>query len=180
MAAGCFHAKTIQHGAEHFIVVEAIDEGLIERHLIRHGAVHHALVQVGGAQPPDLAGEHDVMAVMHLRQVIERAGLLGKRQHVFAAIVLDGDIAFFDIDIRRAVFAHGSQFDQVALRPRFAQSKQQVERADYVVDLGEDGVVAVDHRIRGGTLLGEMHHRVRLNLIDGRGEKLEIGNIAGI
>ena len=103
-----------------FVVIEAVDQGFVERRFVGHGAVHHALVQIGGAQAPDLAGEHDVVAVVHLGEVVERAGLLGKRQHVFAAVMLDGDIALFDIDIGRAVFAHRPEFHQVAVRLELA------------------------------------------------------------
>jgi hypothetical protein len=79
---GGLHAEPVQHRAENFVVIEAVDQRLVERHFVGHGAVDHALIQVGGAQPPDPAAEHDVVAVMHLGEVIERAGLLGERQHV--------------------------------------------------------------------------------------------------
>ena len=89
MPDGRLHAKAVQHRAENFVVIEAIDQRFVQRHFVGHGAVHHALVQIGGAQSPDPAGEHDVVAVVHLGEVIEGAGLLGKRQHVLAAVVLD-------------------------------------------------------------------------------------------
>ena len=85
-------------------------------YFIGDGPVDHALVQIGGAQSPDAAAKHDVVAVVHLGEVIERARLFGIRHNIAASVVLDSDIAFFNIDIRRAVFAHGSQFHQMAFR----------------------------------------------------------------
>ncbi len=116
-------AETVQHRAEDLVVVEAVYESFIERHLIGHGAVDDALVQVGRAQPPDFAGEHDVVTVVHLREVIERARLLGEGQHVLPPVVLDREISLFDVDVRRSVFAHRSELDQVAIRLKFAQGE---------------------------------------------------------
>ena len=161
MSRGGLRAETVEHGAEDLVVIEAVDQGLVQRHFLGHRAVHHALVEIGGAQPPDLAREHDVVAVVHLGEVIEGARLLGERQHVLAAVMLDGDVAFFDIDIGSAVLAHRPQLHQVAVGPELPQREQQVQRSDHVVDLREDRVLAVDHGIRRGALFGEVHHRVR-------------------
>ena len=103
-----FDAEAIEDGAEHFVVIKTIDERFVERGFVGDGAVHHALIQIGGAQAPDFAGEHDVVAVVHFGEVVEGAGLLGKWEHVLAAVVLDGDVALFDVDVRSAVFAHGA------------------------------------------------------------------------
>ncbi len=102
------------------------------------------------------------MAVVNLRQVIERPRLLRERQHVLAAVVFDLDIAFLDIDVRRPVFAHRSELHQMAIGRQFAQREQQVHRADHVIHLRRNRVLAVDHRIRRRTLLGEMHYRFGL------------------
>ncbi len=109
---------------------------------------------------------------MHLGQVIERAGLLGEGKHVAAAIVLDLDVAFFDVDVGRAVFAHGTQLDQVAVGLDLAQGEEQVERADDVVDLGEGRMLAVDHGVRRRTLLGEVDDGFWLEVANVRGDKL--------
>ena len=118
------------------------------------------------------------MAVVHFREVIEGAGLLGVREHVLAAVVLDGDVALFDIDVRRAVFAHGAEFDQMAIGLIFAESEEQIERADDIVDLGEDGVLAVDHRVGSRALLGKMNDRLGLEFLDHGGEEFVVGHIA--
>jgi len=60
----------------------------------------------------------------------------------------------------RAVLAHRDQLDQVDLRVDLGDREQQVEVCDHVVLLSVDGVLAVDHRVRRGALLGEVDHRV--------------------
>ena len=93
--------------------------------------------------------------------------------------MFDGDVAFFDIDIGSAVFSHGAEFDQVAIGPEFAQREQQVEGSHDVVDLGEDRMFAVDHRVRRGPLFGEMHHGVGRKRSHHRGNEIIVGDIAG-
>ena len=166
MSDGGFDAETIEDGAENFVVVEAIDQRFIEGDFVGHGAVDDALIQISGAQAPDFAGEHDVVAVVDFREVIEGAGLLGKGKNVLAAVVLDGDVAFFDVDIGRAVFAHGAELDQVAIGMEFAQREKEIQRADDVVDLGENGVLAVNHGVGGRALFGEMDHGLGLEILD--------------
>jgi hypothetical protein len=118
------------------------------------------------------------MTVVDLREVIKRTGLLGIGEHVFAAVVLDGDVSLFDIDIGRAVFSHGAEFDQVAVGLEFAQGKEQIQRAHDVVHLGADGVVAIDHRIRRGALFGKVNNGFRLKSLNGRSQKLVVRHIA--
>jgi hypothetical protein len=92
--------------------------------------------------------------------------------------VLDLDVAFFDVDVGRAVFAHGAQLHQVAVRIDLAQRKQQVQRADDVVDLGEGRVLAVDHRVGRGALLGEVYDGFRPEITDVRGDKVVVAHVA--
>ncbi len=125
MSDDSFDAEAIEHGAENFVVIKSVDERFIERDFVGDGAVDHALIEIGGAQAPDFAGEHDVVAVVDFGEVIEGAGLLGKWQNVLAAVVFDGDVAFFDVDVRRAIFAHGAEFDEVAIGLEFAQREKQ-------------------------------------------------------
>ena len=120
------HAETVQHRAKDVVVIEAVDQRFVQHHFVGHGSVHHALVQIGGAQPPNLAGEHDVVAVMHLGEVIKRARLFGEGNNVRPPVVLDADIAFLDIDIRRAVLAHGAELHQVAIGPEFLSANSRL------------------------------------------------------
>src|SRR5579863_9561801 len=65
----------------------------------------------------------------------------------------------------------------MAIGNDLVDGKQQVQSADHVVHLREHGVLAVDHGVRRGPLLGEVNYRVRLEGPDRGGEKLVIGNI---
>ncbi len=120
----------------------------------------------------------NVVAVVNLGEVIERRRLLGKRQHILAPVVLDFDVAFLDVDIRGAVLAHGSEFDQMAVGPQLADREEQIQSADDVVDLSGNRMLAVDHRIRRGPLLGEMDHCVGLTGFDRGSEEVVIGHVA--
>ena len=57
---------------------------------------------------------------------------------------------------------------------------QQVQRADDVVVLGVDGVGAVDHRVRRGTLLGEVHDRVGRELPQRRVHEIGVEQITDV
>src|ERR1700733_255495 len=177
MAHRRLRAESVQHRAENFVVVEAVDERFIERSFIRHRAVDDPLIQIRGAQLPRAAAEHDVVAVVHLREVVERAGLLRKRQYVLAAVVLDFDVALFNVDIRRTVLAHRPELHQVAVVVEFAQREQQVQRADHVIYLRERGVAPVNHRIRSGALLGEVDPGFGLEFVERFGEELVVGHV---
>ena len=52
------------------------------------------------------------------------------------------------------------------------------KRADDVVDLGEDRVLAVDHGVRRRPLLGKVHHRLGLEFGHHRRQKLVVRNVA--
>ena len=115
---------------------------------------------------------------MHLGQVIVGARLFGIGQAVCAALVGYLDEALFDVDVGRAVFAHGSQLDQVSSRADVCHGIEEVQGADHVVDLGVDGVRPVDHGVRGRPLLGVMHDGVGLELRQGFDQELRIGHVA--
>src|SRR5208282_1084643 len=180
MADDGFDAEAIEDGGENVVVIETIDERFVEGDFVGDGAVHHTLVQIGGAQTPDFAGEHDVVAVVHFGEVVEGAGLLGKWQNVLAAIVFDGDVAFFDVNVRSAVFAHGAEFDQVAIGLQFAEGEKQIQRADYVVDLGVDGVAAVNHGVGGGALFGEVDDGLGFETLDEVAEEFVVSDVADV
>src|SRR5271155_1657626 len=175
-----FNAEAIEDGAENFVVIKTVDERFVERDFVGDGAVHHALIQIGGAQAPDFAGEHDVVAIVHFGEVVERAGLFGKGKNVLAAVVLDGDVAFFDVNVRSAVLAHGAEFDEVAIGLQFAQSKKQIQRADYVVDLGVHGVATVNHGVGGRALFGEMNDGLGFEIFDYVAEEFVVADIAHV
>src|SRR5690348_3409846 len=172
------HAEAIERGAENLVIIETVHQRRIESDFFGQRAVDHALIEIGCAQPPNLATEHDVVTVVHLGEVIEGAGLFGEGKHVLAAVMLNFYEPFFDVDIRCAVFAHGPQLHQMAVALEFTDDKENVESADYVVHLREDSMPAVDHGIRSRALFGEVHDRLRLESSEHRGKKLVIGHIS--
>ena len=172
-------AEPIERRPPNAVVVEAGSQPFIQRRFRRVDAVHNALVQVGGAQPPDFAGEHDVVAVVHLREVIERAGLLWKWQDVLPPVVLDLDEALFDIDVGRPVFAHRAQLYQVALRKALSEEIEHVQRTRDVVLLRVHGMVAVNHGIGRRALLAVVNDHIRLKLPQLAVEEVEVRDVAG-
>ena len=71
-------------------------------------------------------------------------GELRERERVLAAVVLDLDVALLDVDVGRAVFAHGPELHQMRVRGDVPHRVEDVQRVDDVVELGEHGVPA-DH-----------------------------------
>src|SRR5260370_4354187 len=119
LADGGLHAEPIEDRAEHIVIIEAIDECFIERRFRGRRSVNYALIEIRGANSPDLAREHYVVAVVHLRAVVKRSWLLREGNYILATVVLDVDLALFDVCGRRSGFAHGPQFDEAALRQEF-------------------------------------------------------------
>jgi hypothetical protein len=61
----------------------------------------------------------------------------------------------------------------------FAQREQQIEGPHHVVYLCKHRVLAVDHGVRRGALLGKMHHGVRREPFHHLGDEIVVGDIAG-
>src|ERR1700722_2021469 len=66
----------------------------------------------------------------------------------------------------------------MTIRDVFTNRKQHVQGPHNIVHLSENSVFAVDHRVRRSSLLCKMDHRLRLNFLDRRGEKVVIGDVA--
>ncbi len=172
--------EPVQHRPEHGVVVEPGGETVIQQGLGRRLPVHHALVQVGRPQVPDPAGELDVVRVMHLRQVIERPRPLREQHAIRPPVVLEVEPALLDVDVGRAVGAHRAQLDQVDARVDLRDRVQQRQRAEHVVRLGVERVRPVDHRVRRGPLLGEVHDGVRPERPDHRVGEDRVAQVAHV
>src|SRR5438067_10017997 len=94
--------------------------------------------------------------------------------------MMDFDKALFDVDIRGAIFAHGTQFYEMTVRYEFLYGVQDVKRANDIVCLCENGVPTVNHRVRGGTLFGKVDHSLRLKRLKDGGNCLVVHCIANI
>ena len=160
--AGCsLDHETVEHGPEHRVVVETRRQIGVQRRLRGRLPVDDALVEVGRSKPPRPAAESDVVAVVHLGQVIEASRLLGEREDVGPSPVGDLDVPLFDVDVGCAVLPHRPELHQVDRRVDLGDRVQQVERADDIVDLCVHAVLAVDHGVGRAALLGEVHDGVR-------------------
>jgi hypothetical protein len=153
MADHRLHRKAVQRRPEELVVVEPGRQTLVEPRLGRLDPIYDALVQIGGTQTPDTAGEMDVVAVMDLGKVVERSRKLGEGKGVAPALVLDLDEALFDVDVRRPILAHRSELDQMSVGRLLTHGPEQLQRADDVVRLGDDRVIDVLHRPRRARLL---------------------------
>ena len=170
----------VEHGAEHAVVVEAGGQAVVELGLLGIGAVDDALVEVGRAQAPDPAAELDVVAVVHLRAVVEGAGLLGVDHPVLAALVLDLDPALLDVDVGLAVLAHRAELDQVDVAIDVGDRVHHVEVADDVVGLRVDRVRLVDHRVRRCALLAEVDDRLGAEVAHHLVHELGVAEVADV
>jgi hypothetical protein len=175
---GGLHAEAVQDGPEDLLVVEAVRQARVALGLRRNGAVDDALIQVGSAEAPDLAGEVDVVGVVDLREMVPATGLLRERQNVLAAVVFDLDVALFDVDVGLPVLAHRAELDEVTVRHVLVDREEHVEVADDVVVLRVDRVAPIDHRVGRSPLLGVVHDRVRLVAREDFGDELPVQQVA--
>ena len=171
-------AEAVQHGAEDAVVVEAGGQHRVQVGLFGRLAVDDALVEVGGAKAPDATAEHDVVAVVHLGQMVEGAGLLRVGQHIGPPLVGDLDEPLFDVDVGVPVLPHGPELHEVDVRVRLLNGVHDVEVPDDIVDLGVDRMLAVDHGVRSRALLTEVHDGVRLGLGDHAIRECGVGQVA--
>lgn len=146
--------------------------------LLRFHTVNDSLVQIRGSHTPSLASEGDVVRVVNLAEVIERARLLRVRQSVGPPVVRDRDVTLLDVDVGGPVLAHGPELHEVAILSELLDREEHVEGPDHVVVLREDGPRAVDHGVRSRALLAEVDHGVGLEGLEGVGEELEVADVA--
>jgi hypothetical protein len=167
-------AEPVEHRAEVLVVVEPGHQALVGDRLVGLDSVDDALVEIGGAEPPDPAREVDVVRVVDLREVVERPGQLRERQRVPAPLVLDLDEPLLDIDVGSPVLAHRPELHQVTVGNAIADREQQVEGSDHVRVLGLDRGLTRLHRIRRRGLLAVVDDRLGQRLGDHAVEEAEV------
>mmetsp|Transcript_38901 Transcript_38901/g.110107 ORF Transcript_38901/g.110107 Transcript_38901/m.110107 type:complete len:231 (+) Transcript_38901:767-1459(+) len=180
MADSGLHHKAVEGSAEDAVVVVAVDEVGVGNGLLRLHAVNDALVQVGGGHLPGLGGKEDVGRVVDLGEMVEGVALLGVGQGVGAAVVGDGEVALLDVNVGGAVLPHGAELHQVAVRADFLDSVHDVDVADDVVVLGEDGVGAVNHGVGGAALLSEVHNVLWLEALEGLLQEVKVADVSNL
>jgi hypothetical protein len=181
VAHGALHEEAVEHRAVVAVVVEAVDEALVQPGLGGLRAPHDALVEVRDADLVVLVVEREQELVERLRGVVDAAGAGGEEDlllHLAAVVGLHahGQIALGDLDPRGAVavHAHGAEVDDVRVQLRLDERGQQVvRRVDVVVD--RVALVARGlHGVRRGALLGEVHHRVGLEVLEHLQERVVV------
>ena len=121
------HQEAVDHGAEDVVVVEIRHQFGVQIGFGGREAINRALHQIGDAQAVAAHVKPEQVGVEYLRRVIQAAGLARVKELVAAALVFDVDPAFLDVDVRRAVFAHGAELDDVALRRELHHCPDDVE-----------------------------------------------------
>ena len=105
-------------------------------------------------------------------------GSFGKGSVSRAALVVDLDEAFLDVDVGRPVLAHRAELHEVAVRHAVAHREQQVEVADHVGVLRLDRVPAGDHRVGRRGLLAVVDDGLGQGLGDHAVEELAVLDVA--
>src|ERR1019366_8792076 len=82
-------------------------------------------------------------------------------------------------DVGRPVLAHGPELDEVDRRVDVHDRVEDVQRVDHVVVLRVDGVLLVDHRVRRGPLLSEVHDRLGAERLDDTVGEVRVHEVAG-
>ena len=108
-------AEAVDGCAEALVEVEAGAQARVGVHLGQLRPKDNALHDIGGADAPDLGGEVRIVRVVHFALVIPTASLPREGQPVFASTEFDFEEAFGNIQLGRAIFAHGAQLDQMCV-----------------------------------------------------------------
>ena len=167
------HQEAVQHGAVVAVVVEAVDQPLVEPRLVGLRAPDDPLVEVGDPHAVVLVVEREQQLIERLRHVVDAARVgrvqdllldLGaaRRCRTAPQVALGNRHAGGAV----AVDAHRAEVDDVGVEPGLDDRRQQVVRG---VDVVVDRVALVPralHRVRRRALLGEVHDRVGLVLVE--------------
>ena len=140
-------------------------------------SIHNTLIQISCGDFPSLGCEKDVVRIMYFRQMVERTALFGIRQCITSAIVFDGDVPLFDVDVGSAILSHGTQLHEMTVGCKLFNGIEHVDSSNHVVVLSEHGAASIDHRIRRRSLLSKVHDRFGLEGLEGLGEEVEIAYV---
>ena len=105
-------------------------------------------------------------------------GSFGNGRVSLAPVVVDLDVALFDVDVRRAVLAHRAELHEVRVGREVAHRVDHVQRVHDVVRLGEDRVLAVLHGVGRARHLAVVHDRLGPELAEERLGHRPVGEVA--
>ena len=169
--------EAVHHCAEQIVVVEVRPQAWIGPRLLGLDAVNRTLHKVGDAQAVGANKEPDQVRVEHLGGMVEAGGLAGKQEAVRAALVIDIDPTLLDIDVRRPVFAHRAELDQVGIGCVAQHGPQDVVRGAQVVPQGQVRLGKAPHGVGRRRLLGVVHDHIGLLPRD---QRLERGHVVEV
>jgi hypothetical protein len=148
--------------------------------LVSVHAVDHPLVEVGGPKAPGPAHELDIVRVVHLGEVVEARCFLRERHEIRAPVVVDLDVPLFDIDVGGPVLAHRPQLHQMGLWGEVLHGEQDVQRADNVVHLRDDGMTSRQHGERSGSMFRVVHDRLGVEFLPHVFDEVPVGDVADV
>ena len=93
-------------------------------------------------------------------------------------VVVDLDESFFDVDVRRSVLAHRPELHEMSVRRDVPHRVEDVQRPFDVVALGEDRVLARDHRVRRTRLLAVMNDGIGAEALEEVVHEVGIGQVS--
>lgn len=154
--------EAVDHRTEDLVVIEVGQKPLLEPGFLRVDPVDRPLHEVGHPQAPGAHVKPEEIRVLDLGGVVEGARLPWEEEPIPAALVLYFDPAFLDVDVGRAVFAHGPKLDDVTGRADLLHGVGHVQGGEEVVLQGKGGPIPVDHGVGGRGLLGVVDHYLGL------------------
>ena len=92
--------------------------------------------------------------------------------------VLDVEPAFFDVDIGRAVLAHGAQLDDMAIGRVLHDRPDQVHGRIEIVVEREAGLTVANHGVGRRRLFRIVNHRIRPEIQEDPFQRAVVGHIA--
>jgi hypothetical protein len=170
--------EAIDDRAEDVVVVKVGQQAPVGAGLGGAEAIDRALHQVGDPKPVQPDVEPEQIGIEDFRRVVERAGRAREQEAVLPALVRDLDPALLDVDVGRAVLAHGAELDDVAVGRVLEAGPDRVEGGFQVVAQGAPRRVEAHHRVGRGRLLGIVDHEVRPHVGEQGEHQRRIGAVA--
>ena len=78
------------------------------------------------------------------------------------------------------LLSHRPELDEMAIRHVVTKGEEDVQRAEHIVVLGEQGVFAIKHRERSGRLLCKVHDGVRHVALEHGRQEVPIEDVADL
>lgn len=110
--------------------------------------------------------EPEQVGVEYLGGMVQASRLAGEEEDILPALVRAPEPALLDVDLRRAVLAHGPQLGYVALWGVTHNRPDEIKGYLKVVVQGQPSLVVPPHGIRHGRLLRVVDHCIGAVLLE--------------